>query len=94
MCLKAIIKSAFRDPSGLTIPRAGFIGPTDITLSGRDCIEIVGCKGLTLYENCRISVAIKEGVLTVRGEDLSLKTYCGAQIAVCGRIAGVDFEDV
>ena len=68
MRLRARLKKAFMNPSGFTLPQSGAIGPTDVTLSGRNSVEIVGCKALTAYEDCKISVAVKEGILTVYGE--------------------------
>ena len=68
-------------------------GPTEITLCGRRQIEIALCKGICAYGRDRISVYVKEGRLTVTGENLTLKTYRDRRIAVTGKIGQVLFED-
>ena len=86
-------KSLFaRDPQSLSLPpEVG--GPTGITMEGRSFIEIDGCRGLCAYSGSCIGVRVKEGILSVYGEELCLKIYRGARIAVCGRIGGLSFEE-
>ena len=86
------LKALFFDPSFLSAPPGTALGPTDVTITGRGCVEIVGCKGIEAYEETRISLRVKEGVLSVCGEGLSLKTYRQNRIAVCGRIDLVRFD--
>ena len=81
------------DPDTLSPPPGFAPGPTDVSLAGRGCVEITGCKGIELYEERRIRLRVKEGILSVSGSDLTLKTYHGKNIAVCGRIDAVCFED-
>ena len=81
-----------RDPQSLSLPPE-IGGATGISLEGRAFIEIDGCRGLCAYSRNCISVRIKEGILSVYGEELCLKIYHGARIAVCGRISGVSFGE-
>ena len=81
-----------RDPQSLSLPPE-IGGPTGIAMEGRSWIEIDGCRGLCAYSDNCIAVRVKEGVLSVYGEDLCLKVYRGARVAVCGRIGGLSFEE-
>ena len=90
--LAKIKKSLFaRDPQSLSLPPE-IGGPTGITMEGRRWVEIDGCRGLCTYNQNCIAVRVKEGVLSVYGEELCLKIYRGARIAVCGRVGGVSFD--
>lgn len=84
---------ALSDPQKLTVPAGMPGGPTAISLEGRSYIEVDGCEGLTVYEEEVICMRIKEGMLKIQGQDLSLKIYYGKRIAVCGRIERVEFEE-
>ena len=87
------LKRILTDPQALTPPAGTVLGGTEIVLCGRDFIEIEGCKGLTAYTEEKICMLVKEGVLCISGQQLSLKIYRGAHIAICGKITGVLFED-
>ncbi len=81
------------DPQALAIPGGMPGGPTGISIEGRCYIEVDGCKGLSDYEEHLVCVRIKEGLLRIQGENLSLKIYYGTRIAVCGRICALSFEE-
>ena len=87
------LKKQIFDPSSLCPPPGSRFGQTDISLCGRMLLEIDGCYGLTEYSACKISVRIKEGILSVLGKELSLKTYSGARIAVGGSSEEIRFEE-
>ena len=82
-----------RDPQSISLPPDLPGGPTGITMEGRSYIEIDGCRGLCAYSTACIAVRVKEGVLSIYGEDLCLKIYRSARIAICGRISGVSFGE-
>lgn len=67
------LKKQIFDPSSLCPPPSSRFGQTDISLCGRMLLEIDGCYGLTEYSACKISVRIKEGILSILGKELSLK---------------------
>ncbi len=89
--LFGLLKRWYVDPQSLTPPAGGCSGRTEILLSGRDLVELDGCKGLTVYKEDEISMKIREGVLSVCGKDLELKIYRGAHIAVMGKIERILF---
>ncbi|MBP3321343.1 MAG: YabP/YqfC family sporulation protein [Clostridia bacterium] len=86
------LKKWYTDPQTLGLPAGEAGTPTEAILSGRDLVEISGCKGLTVYTEEQIAMRVKEGELSVYGEDLELKLYRGAHIAIMGRIDGIRLE--
>ena len=86
------LKRWYVDPQSLTPPPGAGSGRTETVLSGRDLIEIDGCRGLEIYREDEIAVRIKEGILSVRGQNLELKIYRGSRIAVIGRIDAAIFS--
>ena len=80
------------DPQGLSMPPGMPGGATGIHLEGQNYIEVEGCRGLTTYTENLIGIRIKEGVLKVQGDDLSLKIYLRTRLAVCGKIRCISFE--
>ena len=93
MRLTERLKKLLFDPAVLSPPPGGKGCPTDISLIGRGCVEVSGCKGIAAYGAQQISLFVKEGILSVHGSDLTLKTYRGGCIAVCGQIDSIDFSD-
>ena len=87
------LKKMLTDPQSLTPPAGTVFSGTEIVLCGRDFIEIEGCRGLTAYTEEQICMLVKEGALCISGQQLSLKIYRDAHIAICGKITGVLFEE-
>ena len=71
-------------------PQEMFGGTSNVTLTS-DCEALIcGCRRVREYERCVIRLALCDVELTVRGEDLSMKTFFGNQILVCGKIRGLE----
>lgn len=87
------LKRSMCDPTGLSLPQDGRVGPTGITLSGRRSVEVDGCRGLLSYAAKEIVVSVREGALAIRGRELEMKIYGRGHIAILGQLEGVFFLD-
>ena len=54
-------------------------------------LRITGCRGIALYTPEEIAVSTDRFLLTVRGENLFLKSYSETDAAVNGKIESLDF---
>lgn len=72
----------------------------DEILGENDCIEMRGIRELTVRE-CRriihyaddeISLALKEYILVIKGEELYCSFYSGGTVRVDGRISDLKFQ--
>lgn len=73
---------------GLQLP-PGFGGPSQIVLSGRKSVCLDGCNGLICYHPDHITLSLIDGIVTVYGKNLSMKTFSQNQLAISGDILGV-----
>ena len=75
----------------LDTPPDVFTRTSAITLTS-DCEALVtGCRRIKEYQNCRVTLALCDRAVTIEGEDLTMRTFFGNQIQICGRITGVTF---
>lgn len=75
----------------LEIPGDAFVKTSAVTLTS-DCEALVtGCRRILEYQCTRIVLALCDCRMTVTGEDLTMRTYFGNQIQICGRITGVAY---
>lgn len=90
--LDTIVKKASgaSDPQALSFAQCQ---KTNIALCGREFLELDGCMSLLVYLPEKISMRVKEGVLTVEGAQLSLKVYHGNHIAIVGKIRELNFQE-
>ena len=47
-------------------------------------------KGIKSYSEEEIVLSIKGGGLIIRGEKLFVKKYCAGDVAICGKIKGIE----
>ena len=81
---------AFTRASGL--PADMLPSASAVTLTS-DCEALVtGCRRVREYGRGRVVMSLCDCELTVEGEDLTMKTFFGNQILICGRITGVNYE--
>ncbi len=52
---------------------------------------VVGCRRIREYRGDRVVLTLCDGELTIEGEGLTMRTYFGSQIRICGRITGVTY---
>lgn len=64
-------------------------GPSQIILTLGKTVFLSGCKGLVGYHPDHITLSMTDGIVTVYGKDLKLKTFSESQLAVIGNIVGI-----
>lgn len=69
----------------LDLPRVNLIGNIEVRIDNH--------KGIRQYEEERIIVNCREGVLVVEGKELTLKSISQDELCIAGAIEGVRFAD-
>ena len=64
-------------------------GPCQIVITGNQMVSLDGCRGLLDYAADHISLTLCDGIVTIYGNDLTMKTFCADHIAICGKITGI-----
>ncbi len=67
----------------------GLGGPSQIVVTIGKAVCLDGCRGLLSYESDHITLSLSDGIVTVYGENLKMKTFCQSQLAIVGSIDGV-----
>ncbi|MBR4880348.1 MAG: YabP/YqfC family sporulation protein, partial [Clostridia bacterium] len=78
---------------GLDFPDTLSANAPDIHIVGTREIAIDGCLGILVYEREEIVLRLRERILCICGEELTLKTYYTGHVSVRGRISSVSFEE-
>lgn len=76
----------------LDIPADVFCGGLTLELRGRGELYIMGCRRIVYYSTERISLALRDSILTVEGRRLSCITYFNSQVGICGRVDSILFS--
>ena len=76
----------------LALPEDALLNSMKISLTGDRRVFIENHKGILEYSPDRIVVAGKRGRLGINGAELSLLAMNGAELAIVGRIRGVEWE--
>ena len=79
------------DASGF--PDTVILSTPDIHIVGTREVSVDGCRGILVYENTEIQLRLKDRIMRICGEQLSLKTYFAAHVTVRGRISSLSFEE-
>ena len=66
---------------------------SDIRIIGTRELSLDGCLGILEYERDEIRLRLKGRVVSVTGEELTLKAYYTGHVSVKGRIFSVGFEE-
>ena len=72
-------------------------GPSQIILTIGEMVYLDGCQSLISYFPDHITLLLSDGIVTVYGRDLCLKTFSEDQLAICGNVIGVhkgEFNEV
>ncbi len=64
-----------------------------VTIYGRIGVIAEGHRGVYYYDESVVKVRIKDGMLVIEGEGLTISSVSGQEIAVIGRIVGVKMEE-
>ncbi len=64
---------------------------SEISIMGRNQIEISGCMGLLVYRDELIEIRLCDSIFRLSGEGLTLKNYFGGRIVISGRIDKTEY---
>lgn len=64
-----------------------------VTICGHHEIEVYGCSGIAVYEECRIILKLRSDYLTVTGDHLVLSDFRENILFVRGNITGASFGE-
>ena len=70
------------------------LGGSLIEIRGRGALTLSGGGRILDYDDCMIRVAIKHGVLAVRGRRLVCAAFCAGRVRIEGVIESVSFESI
>ncbi len=89
------IKNLFsaRERRELQLPEEIYGSGPFIELHGRREVCVQGCRKILLCEPDAVRLALREGILSVRGRGLSCTAYFAGAVSVRGVICAVFFED-
>jgi len=75
--------------NALELPQEMFHGTSSVTLTS-DCEALIsGCRRVKEYKCDVVRLSLCDNEVTITGEGLSMKTFFGTQILVCGKIQEV-----
>ncbi len=79
--------------SHIPISLTPVLGGSPVTeiLSNRE-VTIDGCKGVSEYTECYISLDTSDGVITVNGRDLRIRYLSTSAVVIAGTVASVEFS--
>jgi len=75
----------------LDIPVGTFGRISFIEAVGNRQLDISGCESLLAYTDERIVLELCDGVITVIGNGLELRSFSGGRVAVNGSISGINY---
>lgn len=75
----------------LDIPVGTFGKISFIEAAGNRELGISGCESLLIYTEERIVLELCDGVITVLGEGLELRSFSGGRVSVNGTISGISY---
>lgn len=76
------------------IPVGTFGGCSGVEVIGNREASICGCEGLVSYTDGEVILTLCDSTVSVRGEGLTLRSFSGGRISVCGRIDCIRYGDV
>ena len=76
------------------IPVGTFGRCSSVEAVGNREVSICGCEGLVSYADDEVILNLCDNMMSVRGEGLTLRSFSGGRIAVCGRIDCIRYGNV
>lgn len=58
-------------------------------LFGENAVYLENVRSIASYNESEIIVGLKEGGLTILGNGLFIKKYCGGDLVICGKIKSI-----
>lgn len=77
----------------LDIPVGSFGRISFVEAAGNRELCISGCEGLRVYTDKKVVLELCDGVMTVRGEGLSLHSFSDGRVSVSGVISGISYGE-
>lgn len=78
---------------GLGFPETVFSSAPDIHIEGTHVVSVEGCAGILEYERESVVLRLKHRTVRVSGKDLTMRSFFGSHIIICGTISSVCFEE-
>ena len=64
-----------------------------VQIRGRSAVSVSGGGRIIDYTDSEIKLALKKGVIAIRGKRLVCASFCAGKVRIEGRIEGVSFEE-
>jgi sporulation protein YqfC len=77
----------------LELPREIILNLPRLTIVGMIQCLLENHRGVIAYTNEMIRIAVAEGEIIIRGDNLVIRTLAGEEIAVEGKISSLHFEN-
>ena len=82
-----------RERRALNLPEEIYGGGPFIELRGQREVCVQGCRKILLCEPDIVRLALRDGILAVRGHGLVCSTYFAGAVGIRGKICVVSFEE-
>ena len=79
--------------NALDLPQDIVLNVPRIIVTGRIAVFIENHRGIIEYNSQHVKINTTVGTVSVRGEDLVIKTIIADEINVEGKIASIEFEE-
>jgi len=79
--------------NALDLPQDIVLNVPRIIVTGRIAVFIENHRGIIEYNSQHVKINTTVGTVSVRGEDLVIKTIIADEITVEGKIASIEFEE-
>ncbi len=76
----------------LELPKDIVLDLPKITLIGNLEMSVENHKGIIEYTDEKIRISIKDGILIILGQELSIKTILDEEIKIKGKIDSIEFD--
>ncbi len=63
-----------------------------VQLCSNSSLSISECRRVLAYGGDMISLQLSDGVITIRGKELSMRTFYRSVVSICGVISQVNYE--
>ncbi len=74
----------------LELPKDIILDITKIIITGKDSVVIENHNGIISYSESKISINSGDGILTIKGKDLTIKSIVEEEISIKGKINAID----
>ncbi len=75
------------------IPVGTFGRISFIEATGNRELAVGGCEGLLTYTDTKVVLVLCDSILTINGNELEIRSFCGGRVLVEGIIASIEYGD-